>query len=250
MRDDYWFSPANLEKTGRDCELADPESLTSGDFASYAKSNRGKGLKDSGIESHNLLDPYPRVRFYSELVERNAHKKIADLGCGLGFTSGALAEIFCTDNVTGYEVSLDAVQYAEKRWPRLKFIAGAVIENTKLQESYDLVIAQEFYPFTRTSDFNVHDGYLMTIFRSLNRGGVVLIGLAEGGGTIIDNINKLDSILGRFGAHLSVHHLPFDRIYKIVKNYSIASILSCMVHYLIGKRRFCVLKIKLNSDSK
>ena len=95
--------------------MADPESLTSGgDFVSYAKANRGEGLKNSGIESYNLLDSYPRVKFYSALLERNAHQKIADLGCGLGYTSAALAEIFGTDNVTGYEVSLDAVQYAEK----------------------------------------------------------------------------------------------------------------------------------------
>jgi SAM-dependent methyltransferase len=172
MRDGYWFSPEKLEKAGRDFELANPESLTSGgDFVSYAKANRGEGLKNSGIESHNLLDSYPRVKLYSALLERNAHQKIADLGCGLGFTSGALAEIFGTDNVTGYEVSLDAVQYAEKRWPRLKFIAGAVDENARLQESYDLVVAQEFYPFTRTSDISIHVGYLITILQSVNRGG-------------------------------------------------------------------------------
>ncbi len=108
MRDDYWFSPVNLIKADRDSELAAPESLVKGgDFASYAKVNRGAGLENSGIESQNLISSSSRVRSYYELVGRKRFKKIADLGCGLGFTSAVLAEVFGTKSVTGYEVFSD-----------------------------------------------------------------------------------------------------------------------------------------------
>jgi protein-L-isoaspartate O-methyltransferase len=247
MSNDYWFSPGNLEKLARDCETTNPNLIKSGgDFMSYAKVNRGNGLVDSEIEYHNLVDPQFRVGLYSQLIKQGACQKIADIGCGLGFTSGALSQKFGTDNVTGYEVSLDAVQFAKKEWPKLKFITGSIKEASCLQDTYDLIVAQEFYPFTRTNDLNVHNGFLTTLLQSLNNSGVLLIGLAEGGETIINNIHKLDDVLRRFNANLSMHYFPFRKIYEVVGSYYIASILSSVINRLTGKKRFCVLKIKVN----
>jgi SAM-dependent methyltransferase len=250
MSNDYWFSPGNLEKSARDCETTNPNLIKSGgDFMSYAKVNRGNGLVDSEIEYHNLVDPQFRVQLYSRLIKHDSCQKIADIGCGLGFTSGALSEKFSTADVTGYEVSWDAVQFAKKKWPSLKFIAESIKEDSRLRDIYDLIIAQEFYPFTRTHDLNVHVGFLTTLLQSLDNGGVLLIGLAEGGGgTIINNIHKLDDVLRNFNAYLSIHYFPFRKIYCIFGNYYIASILSSAIHRLTGKKRFCVLKIKVNFD--
>jgi 16S rRNA G1207 methylase RsmC len=48
--------------------------------------------------------------------------KIADIGCGLGFLSMALMDIFAA-KVDGYEVSLDAVEFAKSRWAGPRFFA-------------------------------------------------------------------------------------------------------------------------------
>lgn len=246
MNDDYWFSPAKLKKLGRDCELAGPETLVgNGDFSSYAKANRGGGLNKSGIENHNLVKPNFRVRMYFELLDRNAFLRVADLGCGLGFTCAALAEIFCPESVTGYEVSLDAVQYCEKHWPKIKFIADAIIENDRLSEEYDLIIAQEFYPFTRTSDIDVHMGYINTILHSTVKGGVALIGFAEStDNSILNNAEEIEPALKNLDVTMSLHYLPFDKVFGLVQNYKLALFFSKLIHFATRKRRFCVLKLQ------
>lgn len=245
-----WFSPANLERLARNCESVDHKLLSQGgDFSAYAKVNRGNSLTDSGIENHNYLYPIDRVRLYRELVGRETCEKIADLGCGLGFTSAALSEIFCTSRVTGYEISLDAVQYASKKWPRIKFIAEAVHGNSRLSEQFDLVIAQEFYPFTRTSDWDVHKSYISTILCSLRERGTLLIGMAEGRETIMSNVKRLDYFCRRFNAHCSLHYLPFLKVYSLVRSYFWASLFSWIIHQVTRKKRFCVLKVTLLSSS-
>jgi hypothetical protein len=76
-----------------------------------------------------------------------------------------------------------------------------------------------------------------------------LISFAEGKGTILSNIHKLDDLLLRFNANLSIYKYPFRKIHNIVGNFFIASVFSNIVHYLTGMKRFCVLKIKVASNS-
>jgi len=240
-----WFLPKNLEKSQAECMSSDPETMSGGgDFGSYARANRGVGLTGSGIESHNLTNPSVRIFLYKHILGSASRVKIADLGCGLGFSSKALADVFFA-NVDGYEVSLDAVQFSKRTWPGLCFFCRAIEPGVPLGQMYDLIVAQEFYPFTRTADFSIHLGYIDALERSLNSGGVLLIGLS--GGTkesILSNISKLQDQLKNKSLNISLVRLPFDKIYQKLPFYAIANLLSLILSFLMKKPRFCVVLIE------
>lgn len=243
--EDYWFSPKNLERSRATYENSDPVSiLEEGDFSSYAKANRGAGLAGSGIENHNLVNPLVRICTYKHIVRLSPGAKIADIGCGLGFSSKALADVFSAD-VDGYEVSLDAVQFSKKTWPDLCFFCRAIEPGVPLGEMYDLIVAQEFYPFTRTADLGVHLGYIDALQRSLRDGGVLLIGLSEGTSeSILSNISNIQELLRKGNVNVSLRRLPFDRVYQKIPVYVVANTLSSIISFVMKKPRFCVLLIE------
>jgi SAM-dependent methyltransferase len=240
-----WFLPKNLEKSQAECMSSDPGRISEGgDFASYARANRGVGLTGSGIESHNLTNPSIRIRLYKHILGSVPRKKIADIGCGLGFSSKALADVFLA-NVDGYEVSLDAVQFSKRTWPGLCFFCRAIEPGIPLGQTYDLIVAQEFYPFTRTAELSIHLGYVDVLERSLNGGGVLLIGLSEGTKeSILSNISQLQDHLQNKSLNISLVRLPFDKIYQKIPFYAIANLLSLILSFLMKKPRFCVVLIE------
>jgi SAM-dependent methyltransferase len=239
-----WFLPKNLEKSQAECMSSDPGTISEGgDFASYARANRGVGLTGSGVESHNLTHPSFRIRLYKHILGSVPREKIADLGCGLGFSSKALADVFLA-NVDGYEVSLDAVQFSKRTWPGLCFFCRAIEPGIPLGQTYDLIVAQEFYPFTRTADIGIHLGYIDALERSLKTGGVLLIGLSEGTKeSILSNISKLQDQLKNKRLNISLVRLPFDKVYQKIPFYAVANLLSLAVSFLMNKPRFCVILI-------
>ena len=240
-----WFLPKNLEKSQAECMSSDPGRISEGgDFASYARANRGVGLTGSGIESHNLTNPSIRIRLYKHILGSVPRKKIADIGCGLGFSSKALADVFLA-NVDGYEVSLDAVQFSKRTWPGLCFFCRAIEPGIPLGQTYDLIVAQEFYPFTRTAELSIHLGYVDVLERSLNGGGVLLIGLSEGTKeSILSNISQLQDHLQNKSLNISLVRLPFDKVYQKIPFYAIANLLSLTLSFLMKKPRFCVVLIE------
>jgi SAM-dependent methyltransferase len=245
--DEHWFSPKNLNESQAKWRSSDPLSMHDGngggDFSGYARVNRGEGLLGSGIEAHNLVNCATRVRVYKHIVG-SRRSKIADIGCGLGFLSMALMDVFAA-NVDGYEVSLDAVEFAKSRWAGPRFFCQAIEPSVPLGRMYDLIVAQEFYPFTRTADCNLHLGYLDSLRQSLSQGGVLLVGLSEGtNDSILSNIGKLRAALGSSHVEISRKRIPFDKVYKAMPVYAVANFVSHVISFVLKKPRFCVLLIK------
>jgi len=238
-------SPESLSRQDIEARNGTPESISKGsDFGSYARVNRGSGLSDSGIESHNLTAPINRVRIYRRATKGAIINSIADLGCGLGFTSAALAEVFQTTEVTGYEISRDACEFAARNWPQLKFVAEPVIPDSSLPEKYDLVLAQEFYPFTRTTSQLIHEQYAKTLAASLQPQGIALITLTEGSPeSILSNLGALGPLLKEAGFKMVVFSLPFDRVYSLLPIYFLAKVASNILGFLLRKPRYMAIKI-------
>jgi len=243
--DEHWLSPKNLNESQAKWRSTDPSSMRDGggDFSSYARVNRGEGLLGSGIEAHNLVNCASRVRAYKHIVG-SRRSKIADVGCGLGFLSIALMDIFAA-RVDGYEVSLDAVEFAKSRWDGPRFYCQAIEPSVPLGRMYDLIVAQEFYPFTRSSDCNLHLGYLDALLQSLSLNGVLLVGLSEGTKeSILFNIEKLRNALGSSHMEISIRRIPFDKVYNAMPMYAVANFVSQVISFVLKKPRFCVLLIK------
>jgi SAM-dependent methyltransferase len=174
-----WFMPEALEIASRSAESKEPGQSGSGDFDSYARANRGEGLATSFVESHNLTKPHKRVALYRAVTKKVNIRKIADLGCGLGFTTAELSVAYRTNDVTGFDVSTDACQFAQKHWPWLSFISGALTPIAPLPQQYDLILAQEFYPFTRTADYAFQLQFIEMLVNALTPTGALLVVVTE-----------------------------------------------------------------------
>ncbi len=244
-----WFTPEELDKERLKYEKMDPDLIaTDNDFSSYAKVSRGNGIRNSSIEKHNLINCDARARLYFELLGRKQFSNIADVGCGIGLTSIALSKIFNADKVTGFDISQDAINYAKRNSSRRnEYVMKKIEPCMPLGGSYDLVVAQEFYPFTRTMDIKVHMGYIDSLMLSLARPeGVILIGLSNGSDkSILDNLQEIASNLERRGAKLSLHYLPYEKLFSITKSYSFSKLLTRIVNVFLNKKQFVVLKIKI-----
>lgn len=192
-----WWSPEVLAarereiRTGTGAEATDVRN----DFASYKALVSGSDARVSGLYMHNEVEPW-RIdtvcRDYATLVRRTRNhdpKTIADLGCGAGFTTDGLQRTWPSATVTGFEVSVDAVQFARGHWPRCSFVDGAIVPSQLLAGApFDLLLCQEFYPFTRTGSLAAHREWLRCLLENMSEDGLAIIMVAAG---TRDSINDM-----------------------------------------------------------
>jgi hypothetical protein len=117
--------------------------------------------------------------------------------------------------VRGFEISSEAVAYAGRTFREASFEQRALSTNTDLGVQFDLVLAQEFYPFTRTGDFTVHSRWLEMLIHHLTPGGIALIVLSErdAATSILANLDRAEALCHATGMTLRHQRLPFDRVY-------------------------------------
>ena len=198
-----WWSPEVLAARERDIRSgADAEATdVRNDFASYKALVSGSDETVSGLYMHNEVQPWridTMCRDYATVVRNNRVNKpnrIADLGCGAGFTTDGLQRTWPTANVTGFDVSMDAVQFARSRWPKCSFVDGAIVPGqTMLGAPFDLLLCQEFYPFTRTGSIMAHREWLGCLLSNMSNDGLAIIMVAASTG---DSINDTYADLRR-----------------------------------------------------
>lgn len=242
-----WFSPEELDRERLKYEKMDPALATAdNDFGSYAKVSRGNGLNDSCIEKHNLINCDARAKLYFILLGSKKLSSIADIGCGIGLTTIALSKAFRAKKVTGIDISQDAINFARKNSVRgIEYFAQRIEPGTLLTGPYDLVVAQEFYPFTRTSDYQTHINFIEVLMRSLKKPrGIILIGLSDGTSeSILDNLEKITVDVESMGGKLSIHFLPYEKLFKITRSYLLSKLITRFVGFFIDKNKFVVIKI-------
>jgi len=236
-----WFSPRQLQEQA---QAPDRERMGGG-IGSYAQALRTGSIAGTGAASHNLVHAAGRVRQYHHVLRRRSFAAIADIGCGLGVTTAALAELYPDARVIGYELAPDAVDFASKHFPRADFVCQAIDPKTEFGERFDLILCQEFYPFTRTSDWTIQKSFIDMALRHLRPGGVLLIELSERGGenTILANMAALKSY-----APL-LRRLPFDRLHRNLKIFWLSRWASALARLLRGANQNIVLILENRPDS-
>ena len=195
-----WWDPDNLAKNEERLRktLTSDNYSKSGDFGSYKAINNGLNLDDSYLYLHNLCDEETLIKTvidYTKILrkyDRRFPRTIADIGCGAGFTSNVLKNIFSNASVFGYEVSYDAIEYAKEKFPECNFEQKKIDPFLNLSDKkFDLLLCQEFYPFTRTKDLEKHIEWIKFLQNNLNQGGTALITLSADTLSTINNNYKI-----------------------------------------------------------
>lgn len=219
-----WWSPESLaarEREVRTGSTSDSADLRN-DFASYRALASGLDPQASGLHQHNEVERW-RIdtvcRDYEAIIRRKLRyspKRIADLGCGAGFTTDGLHRTWPDATVTGFDVSHDAIDYARKRWTACTFVEGAIVTDGTLDGApYDVILCQEFYPFSRTSNASVHTTWLQLLRGSLSHRGVALILVWSG------TRNSINDSYRTIQSHFCItqHLIPAPRIAVKVGSY-------------------------------
>ena len=185
MNDDVkWWSPDELAVTEERVRssLRDAPPDIRNDYAAYGALVSGADPMVSGLYLHNEFESWRIARVcadYAYLVARTSPcnpQSIADVGCGAGFTTVGLHRRWPDARVVGFELSHDAVAYARQHWSSCDFVQGAVRPDAPLINGpFDVILCQEFYPFTRTAAASDHAQWLELVRRNLTAEGVGII---------------------------------------------------------------------------
>ena len=198
-----WWSPEVLAererqiRSGADAEADDIRN----DFASYKALVGGSDETESGLHMHNEVQSWridTMCRDYAAVTRQACGTdpaRIADLGCGAGFTTDGLWRTWPSARVTGFDVSVDAVQFARSRWPKCGFVTGAIVPGQPMDGApFDLLLCQEFYPFTRTGSVATHREWLGGLLGNMSNDGLAIIMVAA---STRDSINDTYTTLRR-----------------------------------------------------
>jgi 2-polyprenyl-3-methyl-5-hydroxy-6-metoxy-1,4-benzoquinol methylase len=172
-----WWRPENLVTSEQKCrEISDLDELEKmGDFGSYRKVLMTGEVKGSMLEFHNDLKPTEKIKAISRFLGQAKPKKILDVGCGMGFTTAALANFYKGAEVLGIDVSKDAIDFAKSTHKGAKFLSVMISPKSERLGEFDLIYCIEFYPFTRTSDAETHIEFIEYFVKQLSSGGKIII---------------------------------------------------------------------------
>ena len=111
--------------------------------------------------------------------------------------------------------------------------------------NFDLIFAIEFYPFTRTSDINVHCSYLNYLIEQLKEGGrVILYQIWNNHKSISPNLKEIKKRFSLYNFKLT--YAPHRKVLKICKFKPLAKIIDFMLCKILNKGINKVLIISLN----
>ena len=192
------------------------------DFSSYKLILETDDPRYAKVEAHNTVNPFHRVNAIKNILKHYQPKNILDLGCGLGYTTQELKNVFKNANVVGVDISKDAVEYCNSKYKQCNFYAKAIDPDIKGQKFHaDLIFAFEFYPFTRTSSLQNHKKYLNHIAKDLPIGGkLVIFQKWNNPNSLSKNYSDISKSFKNLAFDL--HTMPITKITHLVKNQSLA----------------------------
>lgn len=243
-----WWKPENLKESEKAfLENDNLEELdTENEFGSYKIMRIKDDLENSQIHSHNDLQPRYRVKSIQKILGGNRYHKILDVGCGLGYTTKELAEVFVEANISGIDISEDAILYASKEFKKCEFLCEAIdpLDIDQLFD-YDLITAIEFYPFTRTNSLEDHIAYISHLTKDMRLGGSLVIF------QLWDNPNSLSvnyEVLRKNFSHLDfkAYDMPIRKIGTFIHSRRLAVFISIFLRPIlrvITKRKIGLYKM-------
>lgn len=228
-----WWHPKKLSAAEQEISKRDSPDVDN-DFGSYKVMRETGSVRDSKILSHNDINPDYRGRYLKKLLGKENPSQILDVGCGLGFTTAAIKKYFPKAEVTGVDISSDAISYATENFADCKFEKTILNPDLEVRDrQYDLICAFEFYPFTRTSELEVHKEWLEFFLKQLEADGQLVIwqrwnsssSIASSVPRLKDCYQNLNFIEKRLPNRL-VGYFIYNRYFSVAISFIIRSLLS------------------------
>jgi SAM-dependent methyltransferase len=234
---DYWFSNQKMKKQ---------QAENQGVFQHYRNMRESQSLEDYiHIQNDNCVRGKERAQIYKSLL-RFKPASIADIGCGIGLTTAHLRRTFPDSECYGIEASIDAVEIAKRRFgAECVFLQEFVDNSLDLNKKFDVVLFQEFYPFTRTGNFSPKLPFLEFAERHLSDRGCILIQLANRhpDETILNNLAEVEEFCVLNDLTMRQHSIPLDRLVTYVYFPKVALLFTSLVSKLFGVDERLVLSL-------
>lgn len=213
MANSEWWQPDVLKNCEIEARATSDASKLIGDFRAYKLLLQGAG--GSAIELHNDVNPLVKVRAIHRAIGPIEPISVLDAGCGVGFTTAALAVMYPRAEVLGIDISVDGIEYATRVHQRVKFKAQMLSPSTPDIGKFDLIYCVEFYPFTRNTDITVQKDFVDFFCRQLNCGGKLVIYQTW------KNKNSLAAVYNQVRAALpqrkfEIRQIPHPKVYQIL----------------------------------
>ena len=232
-----WFHPEELKKSEENYRLNKVKPDVNNDFGSYKKMLENGHIEESNIANHNDIIPKKKIKSIKRICEKFFTKppnQILNIGCGLGFETIVLSEIYNCE-ITGIDISKDGINYAKKhnRNSKTNYISKAIDKNFLLKKKFDACYAIEFYPFTRTDNLEFQKEIVSAILKNLNKEAPLIIyhlDLKED--TVNKNIKEISSSLNLKLKIISKFH---PKIFRLIPNLNLVSLLISILEFLFNK---------------
>lgn len=213
MKEKTWWTPDELAITERKFRSIKniSEIDTKNDFGSYRKMLLTGDKSASEIKSHNDINPIRKIQLIKKRLKLSNSNHILDAGCGLGYTTTALANTFVKSKVTGIDISEDAIEYAKQNFHNAEFKSLAISPSSEKIGKFDCIFCFEFYPFTRNKDSSLQSKFLEYFSAQLNPLGTIVIYQAW------NNPNSLVAILDEVKSlcpnlHFCIYTIPHPKL--------------------------------------
>ena len=234
---DSWLNPENLKKNEIVHRKSDSIIDVKNDFSSYRSLLEENDVNKSMIKSHNDINPKNKLKLLKKIADKflkiKNTKSILNIGCGVGFETKALSEIYNCE-VTGIDASSDGIAYAEKfnSNTKTKYVNQVIDTDFLLGRKFDICYAIEFYPFTRTKNLDFQKNIISAIFKNLNKkGSLIIYHLDDDANSINSNIKKLSSLLNKNNTVINNFH---PKIFRLVPNLTLTGIICLIINKLFN----------------
>ena len=181
-KESEWILPENLKKQ----EKSEREEVDKGvfdgrgDFGSYY--TYLKGINYELIKPHAVTDD-EEAKSYSgqmnHILKEFGSKiggKVIDIGCAIGTITNSLRELNPEGITYGLDISEDAIQVAKNKYPECIFLSQQADNLDNFDDnSFNIIHAREFYPFTRTNDIEYQLNCLKLFHSKLKPRGLLIL---------------------------------------------------------------------------
>jgi 2-polyprenyl-3-methyl-5-hydroxy-6-metoxy-1,4-benzoquinol methylase len=177
MTENDWWLPSRLKADEASARLLNDFSQldAKGDFASYRRLVLGDTLENSNASAHNDLFPRSKVHQIFRYLDLGNPTTILDAGCGLGYTTAVIAEVFPNARVLGIDLAEDAITYAKNQHKNASFGVVALDPSGERIGTFDLIFCFEIYPFSRNRDVSYQSGLIKNLSQNLSAEGKIII---------------------------------------------------------------------------